>query len=380
MKELNECLVMVVDDISTNVDILVETLGDEYDVSVAMDGESALELVEENPPDLILMDIMMPGLNGYEVCRRLKQDIRFQDIPVIFVTGKSEVADERLGFEVGAVDYITKPISPPIVKARVRTHLTLRQARNTLEGQNRRLIESARLKEDVDHIMRHDLKGPLTNILARPQLMMLDKELKAEHVKSLESIRASGLRMLNMINVSLDLFKMERGAYVSDSRPVDLIELVRKLGTEWQGPAESRQVGLRLLMDGKSIDEGSVRRALAEELLCYSMLSNLVKNAVEASPKNGMVTLDITVDVPGIDIHNQGAVAPEIRDSFFEKFTTGGKSSGMGLGTYSAKLMAETMGGSIAMTTSDEEGTTVMVRLRPVAEEAGSSAGQAKVV
>lgn len=119
--------VLVVDDTETNIDLLVETLGDDYDVSVAMDGKSALESVAADPPDLVLLDIMMPGIDGYEVCRQLKSDDKTRKIPVVFVTAMGEVTDETRGFELGAVDFITKPISPPIVQARVQSILSIKK-------------------------------------------------------------------------------------------------------------------------------------------------------------------------------------------------------------------------------------------------------------
>lgn len=125
--------ILVVDDVETNVDILVAILSDDYDISVALDGPSALEYVAEETPDLILLDIMMPGIDGYEVCRQLKANISTRNIPVIFVTAMGEVEDEAKGFELGAVDYITKPVSPPIVRARVRTHLALYDQNRELE-------------------------------------------------------------------------------------------------------------------------------------------------------------------------------------------------------------------------------------------------------
>jgi len=127
MTDLSECKVLVVDDTEANVDILVETLGSDYDVSVAMDGETALEDIADEKPDLILLDIMMPGMDGYEVCQRLKANRKTRDIPIIFLTAKSEVGDETKGLELGAVDYIVKPFSPQIVEARVKTHLTLKK-------------------------------------------------------------------------------------------------------------------------------------------------------------------------------------------------------------------------------------------------------------
>jgi len=126
--------ILVVDDSPENIDLLSEVLRDEYRIRVATSGEKALKIVySDEPPDLILLDIMMPGLSGLEICRRLKTNPDRRRIPIIFVTAMSSVEDERLGLETGAVDYITKPISPPIVKARVRTHLALYDQSRELE-------------------------------------------------------------------------------------------------------------------------------------------------------------------------------------------------------------------------------------------------------
>ncbi|MBF0583264.1 MAG: two-component system response regulator [Magnetococcales bacterium] len=129
-------VVLVVDDTKTNIDLLVYLLADQYEVSVALDGETALEVALEDRPDLILLDIMMPDMDGYEVCRRLKLQPETSDIPVIFVTARKEITDETEGFALGAVDYITKPISPPLVKARVATHIQLKQAHDAVKYQN----------------------------------------------------------------------------------------------------------------------------------------------------------------------------------------------------------------------------------------------------
>jgi putative two-component system response regulator len=125
--------VLVVDDAPDNLAILSGVLKDDYRVKIANNGERALKIAANDPaPDLILLDIVMPGMDGYDVCRRLKGDPKTHDIPVIFVTAMSEEADERQGFELGAVDYITKPISPPIVAARVKTQLALKASADFL--------------------------------------------------------------------------------------------------------------------------------------------------------------------------------------------------------------------------------------------------------
>lgn len=117
--------VLVVDDTPDNIDVLVGTLKNNYNVKAAINGKMALMIAKDSPPDIILLDVMMPGIDGYEVCRQLKEDFRTKHIPVVFVTARIGVEDELRGLELGAVDYLTKPISPPVVMARVQTHLAL---------------------------------------------------------------------------------------------------------------------------------------------------------------------------------------------------------------------------------------------------------------
>lgn len=132
--------ILIVDDAPENVDVLAGILREHYRLKVALDGPRALKILRaEAPPDLVLLDVMMPGMDGYEVCRELQADAKTRGIPVIFVTAMSEVEDETRGFELGAVDYITKPISPPVVLARVRTHLALRASRQRLENLSAKL-------------------------------------------------------------------------------------------------------------------------------------------------------------------------------------------------------------------------------------------------
>jgi sigma-B regulation protein RsbU (phosphoserine phosphatase) len=150
--------ILVVDDTPANIKILADLLRKDYLLSVATSGADALEIAaSDDRPDLVLLDIMMPEMDGYEVCRRLKADPRTQDVPVIFVTAMSEVDDETKGFSLGAVDYITKPIRPPIVQARVAAHLELALARRTLAAQNKVLRESLAM---AAHVQRSLLPKP----------------------------------------------------------------------------------------------------------------------------------------------------------------------------------------------------------------------------
>ncbi len=165
--------ILIVDDVSTNIKILGQAMRQEYDISIGINGQKALEIaVSEHPPDLILLDIMMPGMDGYEVCQRLKNDPKTRDIPVIFITTKDEIEDETKGLGLGAVDYIVKPFRLPIVLARVRTHLILKRKTDLLESlvsidglteiPNRR-----RFDEMLDHEWRRTMRvaAPLSMIM-----------------------------------------------------------------------------------------------------------------------------------------------------------------------------------------------------------------------
>lgn len=164
--------ILVVDDSPDNIDVLSGALGGDYRVRAALNGEKALAIAMTEPyPDLILLDIMMPGMDGYEVCRRLKQDARVRDVPVVFVTARGEVEDEATGFAAGAVDYITKPISPAILKVRVRTHLELAEARHhlaelvavrteELRRANARLFRQVKELHGRDRLIRFQMQGP----------------------------------------------------------------------------------------------------------------------------------------------------------------------------------------------------------------------------
>jgi putative two-component system response regulator len=161
MTKLSDCTVLVVDDTETNVEILVEALDDSYDVSVALDGETALEIIEEFPPDLILLDIMMPGIDGFEVCRILKSKEETKEIPIIFLTAMNDVDSKTRGFGLGAVDFVTKPFEILEIKARVKTHLSLKIAKESLKNQNvileEKVIERTQELEDTKEIIIHCL-------------------------------------------------------------------------------------------------------------------------------------------------------------------------------------------------------------------------------
>ncbi len=144
IKDLSECRILIVDDVKANVDVLVEALRDEYKLSVALDGGNALKQVEKNPPDLILLDIMMPGIDGYEVCRRLREAPATREIPVMFLSALEDVQDKARGFEVGGNDYLTKPFEILEVKARVRSLLKAKSYADAIKAAMERDLSIAR--------------------------------------------------------------------------------------------------------------------------------------------------------------------------------------------------------------------------------------------
>jgi putative two-component system response regulator len=154
--------ILVVDDTPANLTLVANVLKDNYQINLANNGAKALELALSVAPDLILLDVMMPDMDGFEVCRRLKADPLTIQTPVIFLTAKSQVEDEELGFSLGAVDFIHKPISPPIVIARVRTHLNIKLMRDYLQKENSKLHGEAKQNSaELDQLRSYLWASPL---------------------------------------------------------------------------------------------------------------------------------------------------------------------------------------------------------------------------
>ncbi len=361
---------LVVDDVADNLDVLVDLLSEAYQVRAANSGERALKILESGKtPDLILLDVMMPEMDGFEVCRRIKANPATADIPVIFLTAMSEATDVTKGFDVGAVDFVTKPADPPILKARIATHLKLRRSfaelkrnRIALIEQNAVLQDNLRLRDDVERIAQHDVKSPVAGIISFSSSLLSDNLLAQQHKEIVKYIEQAAYSVLNMVNLSLDLYKMEQGKYEFHPRPVDLSQLLHRIVKEAASELASRQLSVQFLSQGAATPALAHAHVLGDELLCYSMFSNLFKNAMEAAGENTAIHIDLRQGEEKITVllTNDGVVPPDIRESFFDKFSTSGKPGGTGLGTFSARLIAQTQGGAVAMETSDTEGNTTL--------------------
>jgi len=203
------------------------------------------------------------------------------------------------------------------------------------------------------------LKNPLGAILTLPEVIAESGNLDADQLEMLRIIEESALRMLDMINLSLDLFKMEQGIYDFQPEPVNVVSVCERIRSEMRSLSRSLEQEIAIHAENGEL------QVLGEELLCYSMLANLVKNAMEASPRGSAITVRLQAfeDRAEVSVHNPAPVPPEVRDRFFEKYATAGKKGGTGLGAYSARLIAETHGGEIGFTTCEQAGTTVFVRL-----------------
>jgi signal transduction histidine kinase/DNA-binding response OmpR family regulator len=251
-------------------------------------------------------------------------------------------------------------LSPAIVIARRLSHAL------NAEERSRTLEENARLREDVERISRHDLKTPLNSILGVARLLGDDARLDGDQRELVGVLQRSGLRMLEMVNLSLGLFRMETGSYDFRPQAVDLRDVVSRVLVDLHSYAEANAVTLHL--------EGSDRSAVyvrAEDLLCYSIVANLVKNAIEAAGPGRQVTLGLQRGDPAtLTVRNPGTVPAEVAARFFEKYLTRGKSGGTGLGTYSARLMARAQQGELRMRTGDPEGTTLTLTLPRLHDEA----------
>jgi CheY-like chemotaxis protein len=361
--------ILIVDDLPENIKMLTQQLLPEYTVQVATTGKKALEIARSSSNlGVILLDVMMPEMDGYEVCRQLKEDSATQKIPVIFITASNEEIDELAGLELGAADYLSKPVSGAILRARIKTQISLSSAMAAMTEENSVFSENIRLREDVERISKHDLKGPLTAIINISNMLVNDKSLTSNHIELMELLSQSALRMLEMVNRSSDLYKMEQGTYRLNLVPVNLVKIVFQVFQELRVTVERKSVHCSLLINQKPGSSQEIFEVPGEDFMFFSMLSNLVKNAVEASPTGGevLVLLDqFSNDPPNftISVKNRGVVPAQIRGRLFERYATYGKEGGTGLGVYSASLMAKTMGGNLSFVTSESDGTTFLVNL-----------------
>ena len=359
--ESKRSTILVVDDTSDNVELLYQLFKDTCRVRISLNGERALDIcTSDEPPDLVLLDIMMPGLDGFEVAQRMREHPNSEHIPIIFVTAMETNEAHIKGLGLGAVDFITKPINPDLLVPRVHNFLRYVELHKRLQAEYDTLLENARLREDVEHITRHDMKGPLAGVISIIQTLSEDKGLSRKQIEQLRMAEDSALQTLNIINLSAELYKIETGRFKLNPEPVKIGDILRRIVELSRHTFSEKRLSISIDTDVAAVNE-EPPKIIGDAMLCYSLFQNLIKNACEAAPEKTQVEVKLHNENPlRITITNTGVVPTTIRDHFFEKFVTDSKPGGTGLGTYSAKLLAEAQNGSVSLDVSDEANRTTL--------------------
>ncbi|MBC3874073.1 response regulator [Undibacterium flavidum] len=399
-------IILCVDDDTTVLvalrTLLTHVFGASHLVEIAESGAEALEILEDlehqgQHLSVVISDFIMPGMRGDELLIELHQ--RSPKSITIMLTGQSDFEGVKKAInQANLYRFLEKPFHHDDIILTVKSAFQAYEHEQTLSEQNtqlrglntelevmlkkvqesERLLEhrvvertreldeknqalqqALRTLEDVERIARHDLKTPLVSISAAPGLLRAGRTLSAHEEEILGMIESAANRALSMVNLSLDLFRMESGSYVFRPSSVDLKAIASSIVFGLSAQAMSKFVRLEIICGQPHM------YVEADDSLCYSIIGNLTKNAIEAAPEDSTVSLTLTDsnDVQ-LAIHNRGCVPLALRDNFFAKYATAGKSDGTGLGTYSSHLLATVQGGSLQMQTSEEAGTTLSLRLK----------------
>lgn len=358
--------ILIVDDTPENIQLLgtiLRTNG--YQIIVAQDGLQVFDAIERVMPDLILLDIMMPKIDGFGVCEKLKADEKTRDIPVIFLTAKNEMDDVVKGFQLGAVDYIVKPFQMTELLARVKTHLDLKYFRDALAV---RVEEVSRMKREHEALLRHELNNQLMPIMGYAQLLLdIDNQnLSEEQQQRIEIIFENSQRLARVIEGLRHIQSLEEGTLQIKLDEVHLGELLDNIVADLiVGFDQDAIVSIDNRMQSSEIR--------ADDSMLEGALKNLIKNAIEhvshlpdEKAREIHITLVDQYDQVLIDINNGGTPIPADRLArFFEKFNTDRehKADGTGLGTTYAYWVVKAHQGDIGVTSLEGEGTTVSLCL-----------------
>lgn len=356
--------VMVVDDTVENLRLLSDMLGAHgFEVRPVTSGSQALRAAERNPPDLVLLDVNMPEMDGYEVCTRLKQLEGARDVPVIFLTALGETSDKLRAFEVGGVDYVTKPFQVEEVLARVRSQVSLRQARAELSRNYQRLQALESLRDDLVHMVVHDMRSPMSVLLSHLGFVLEDATgLGEEATTDLERAIKAARSINRMASDLLDLSRLQDGKMPLDKQSCDLTQVAAEVATALGVIDHTRNLELTT---------GEVVRAQCDHMLMQRVVENLVQNAIKHTPAGTTIRVGV-VQVENrvrVWVEDEGPGVPlSARERIFEKYGTlqSRKSKefhSVGLGLAFCKLAVEAHGGTIGVDSVQVKGSVFWFEL-----------------
>jgi signal transduction histidine kinase len=355
-------MILVVDDTIANLRLLIallETAG--YCANGAVDGKTALMICTNKPPELILLDIRMPQMDGFEVCRQLKLNEKTRNIPVIFISALDDADDKVRGFEVGAVDYITKPFRSNEVLARVSTHISLFRMHQEIEQVNIKLRTLDQLKSLFIASMSHELRTPLNSIIGFSSILLqgISGELNPQQKDDVERINRSGKHLLELISDVIDISKIEAGRVEVSPQQVSLQELVQEAVDNIRPMAQEKAMTIKIHAD-------AFPQIVTDRKYLLQCLLNVLSNAVKYSEQgevlihihNENTHIKIAVEDNGIGISEENIT--RVFDAF-ERIENHMKlkAGGTGLGLYlTKKIVTELLQGKIEVKSQENVGST----------------------
>lgn len=371
--------ILVVDDNQANRQVAEGHLvAAGYRVTLAESGEAALAVFQARPPDLVLMDILMPGLDGFATCVRLKELPGGRDVPVVFLTALADFASHQRALEAGADDFLTKPINRTELLIRVRSLLWVKRLKDELtqgydliRSQRDALLQAQRQKEELSALVVHDLKNPLTGILVNARYLLAEPAFEGDTQDALRDIVTSAEAMHRMVMNLLDISRSEDGTLVPKISEVDLGELVEGTCATARRRLEERRLDLTLEMETKALR--------ADRDLLQRLLENLVDNAIKYTPTGGTIRIESQPQPEGwvlLKVIDSGTgIPPAARERIFEKYArlegpAEAARTSRGLGLAFCRLAAEAHGGRIWVEEHPLGGTAFCVLL-PLAPEPG---------